>query len=734
MSTSSILSPERRIELNPFDVDAWNLLLRESSARPIDQARIFYEKLVTQFPNAGRYWKAYIEHELRAKNIENVEKLFERCLFKVLHIDLWKSYVYYMKETKGHLPDFREQVVEAFDCAIDRVGIDIQASQIYLEYIQFLKNVEVVGQYAENQKVSAVRKVYQKAFSTPVLNLDGIWQDYCTFEKAVNVNLAEKLIADRVKEYQHVKKVLKQMEQIMQGLNRQAISVPPRGTVAEQKQVDLWRKYIAFEKTNPLRTEEVGLKAKRVIYAYDQALLSLGYHADIWYESACFHEKIVVELKERGDLTVAETIEQETSKLYNRATSGLMKDTPLIHFAHADFEETKGNYDMAKVIYDKLINFENSDPTLAYIMLMNFVRRTEGVRAARQIFQRARNDKRCQFHIYIAGALMEFHCSKDANVAQKIFDHGLKQYGNIPEFATAYVDFLTHVNDDNNTRVVIERLLESHEISTELRIDMWDRYLDLETRVGNATSLHKVDMARRQALNETYEDRQALFLVDRFKFLNLWPCTSDQLKLMGYNKINRLNSGNSTTAATNPATNSRYMNQAGPRMNVNLEISGYPRPDTNQMLAFKAASRSTPSFHPVTGGTFPPPRTVAFMLQKLPPPDTFAGPFVDTNHLMDTLAQFNREPPRANYKESIDVNNTIGNIKVADMKREFQQLVTTTTDPAVLYASEEYKKHQRKRRNDSDSEEETNGTNDANGDVFKRRMNAKVRIREMGQS
>ncbi|KAJ1360329.1 KOW motif [Parelaphostrongylus tenuis] len=36
---------------------------RESQARPINQARNFYEKLVTQFPNAGRYWKAYIEHE-----------------------------------------------------------------------------------------------------------------------------------------------------------------------------------------------------------------------------------------------------------------------------------------------------------------------------------------------------------------------------------------------------------------------------------------------------------------------------------------------------------------------------------------------------------------------------------------------------------------------------------------------------------------------------------------------
>lgn len=88
------------------------------------------------------------------------------------------------------------------------------------------------------------------------------------------------------------------------------------------------------------------------------------------------------------------------------------------------------------------------------------------------------------------------------------------------------------------------------------------------------------------------------------------------------------------------------MNQPGPRVNVNLEISGYPRPDTTQMLAFKAATRATPSFHPVSGGTFPAPRTVSYMLQKLPPPESFAGPFVDPNYLMDTLAQFNRERKR----------------------------------------------------------------------------------------
>lgn len=50
----------------------------------------------------------------------------------------------------------------------------------------------------------------------------------------------------------------------------------------------------------------------------------------------------------------------------------------------------------------------------AYIQLMKFVRRTEGVQFARAIFKRARQDSRCKFHIFVASALMEYYCSKVA--------------------------------------------------------------------------------------------------------------------------------------------------------------------------------------------------------------------------------------------------------------------------------------------------------------------------------
>lgn len=46
-------------------------------------------------------------------------------------------------------------------------------------------------------------------------------------------------MAERNKEYQVAKRISKALEQVTRGLNRQAVSVPPRGTAAEMKQVFL---------------------------------------------------------------------------------------------------------------------------------------------------------------------------------------------------------------------------------------------------------------------------------------------------------------------------------------------------------------------------------------------------------------------------------------------------------------------------------------------------------------
>lgn len=43
-------------------------------------------------------------------------------------------------------------------------------------------NSEASGSFAENQKITAIRKVYQKGVMNPMINVDQLWKDYCAFE------------------------------------------------------------------------------------------------------------------------------------------------------------------------------------------------------------------------------------------------------------------------------------------------------------------------------------------------------------------------------------------------------------------------------------------------------------------------------------------------------------------------------------------------------------------------
>jgi len=50
-------------------------------------------------------------------------------------------------------------MAQSYDFALDKIGMDIQSFSVWNEYANFRKSVEAVGSYAENQKISAIRKV-----------------------------------------------------------------------------------------------------------------------------------------------------------------------------------------------------------------------------------------------------------------------------------------------------------------------------------------------------------------------------------------------------------------------------------------------------------------------------------------------------------------------------------------------------------------------------------------------
>jgi len=55
-------------------------------------------------------------------------------------------------------------MAQSYDFALDKIGMDIQSFSIWNDYATFLKSVDAVGSYAENQKISAVRKVSKIPF------------------------------------------------------------------------------------------------------------------------------------------------------------------------------------------------------------------------------------------------------------------------------------------------------------------------------------------------------------------------------------------------------------------------------------------------------------------------------------------------------------------------------------------------------------------------------------------
>ncbi|KAF6206292.1 hypothetical protein GE061_017522 [Apolygus lucorum] len=220
---------QHTIDENKWDIEAWGVLIREAQNRWINDVRTFFERLVNTFPTSGRYWKIYIEQEMKGRNFERVEKLFQRCLIKVLNIKLWKLYLAYVKETKAALPTFKEKMAQAYDFALEKIGMDIQSFSIWNDYVTFLKGVEAVGSYAENQKITAVRKVYQRGVVNPMMKIENLWKDYMAYEQGINPIIAEKMAMERSRDYMNARRVAKEFEAITRGLSRSIPSVPPTG-------------------------------------------------------------------------------------------------------------------------------------------------------------------------------------------------------------------------------------------------------------------------------------------------------------------------------------------------------------------------------------------------------------------------------------------------------------------------------------------------------------------------
>lgn len=58
------------------------------------------------------------------------------------------------------------------------------------------------------------------------------------------------------------------------------------------------------------------------------------------------------------------------------------------------------------------------------------------------------------------------------------------------------------ISEDNNTRVLFERVLSSGNLEPENSVDIWNRFLEFESNIGDLVSIVKVEKRRSAVLEK----------------------------------------------------------------------------------------------------------------------------------------------------------------------------------------------------------------------------------------
>ena len=169
------------------------------------------------------------------------------------------------------------------------------------------------------------------------------------------------------------------------------------------------------------------------------------------------------------------------------------------------------------------------------------------------------------------------------------------------------------------------------------------------------------------------DTRDTKLLVDRFKFMNLYPCSRLELKSIGYKDLNdnyganmvltnkpgdssSTNSGSVSSTVAKPVAKEKGFSKEDVVSNRVLEtclsanpFTGsivtrpkYPEPDVSKMYPFKQSRENITALQPVPGGgLFLFPSIFAETIKRLPPPSSFNGPYLSIDEFLAHFQSLN---------------------------------------------------------------------------------------------
>ncbi|GAA5863399.1 hypothetical protein JCM1840_007513 [Sporobolomyces johnsonii] len=558
-SLSRVAQLTARVEKDPLDGEAQLALLHDAEQKgDLERTREVYEKFLAVFPDAAQQWIAYCDLELSHNLFDRVEAIFARCLRISTSVDLWRFYLDYIRRINPIDPtnidaakQTRSIIATAFEFALAHVGQDRRAGEIWSEFIAFLREGPTRGTWEDQQKMDALRKAYQRAVQVPLNNVEAIWQEYNAFENNLSKMTAKKFIAELSPSYMTARKTLRELRAQHDALYTPVLPHRPDWDSAEDRTaLEGWKRYLAYEESNPLEIDDPGALQQRVGFAYRKALANLRFYAEIWYLSAHYNLRVGKFDEARGQL---------------RAGLTAIPSSLLLAFTLADIEESKQDFTACYAIYDSLIEHlygriaqleatveeemkeaveeletqneedkteeednvetrekkaedvenakkavrEKRQPEIdslkrmaanVWITEMRFARRSDGVKPARAVFTKARKSPHLVWQVVEASATMEMYWNSEPKVATNVFELGLKMFAKEPDYVLRYLDFLLQQNNANNARALFERTVALIEPAQAKPI--WDRMAQYEWEYGDHLATQKMF----QRYSETFPD------------------------------------------------------------------------------------------------------------------------------------------------------------------------------------------------------------------------------------
>ncbi len=261
-------------------------------------------------------WVEWAQMEVEENNLGGVEQIFGRSLLQLPNVDMWNTYLDYLRRVHPLVGDpdgaKRGIISQAFELLLDHVGIDPDAGRLWRDYVDFIKggpgNIGGTG-WQDAQKGDLLRKAYQKAIRIPHSELTKLWKEYDLFELGINKANGRKFLQEQSPHYMTARIALTQMNQKIEGLDRLALpTLPPLYACAGEDefatQVEKWRDWLQWEKEDPLvlKDEDIAAYRKRVVYVYKHATMQLRFYPGIWFEAAtwCF-EQNTDEMTKQGE-------------------------------------------------------------------------------------------------------------------------------------------------------------------------------------------------------------------------------------------------------------------------------------------------------------------------------------------------------------------------------------------------------------------------------------------------